>query len=173
MQSASKKRRHTFKELMRMFYDDRLPLNYLWNNITDAERRTFLDGVHSNVNKHFPDGQVLSKRQIKVLEKDLFIIPCVDKSTIVYHSTGYALYCCSKCIINKKSYKIMKTLTACSETCCECSICLDSLETGEKFAQLECAHKFHKNCIQKWLVNSLSCPCCRKSFEKIVDESNY
>lgn len=170
MQSASKKRRHTFKDLMRMFDEDKLPTNYLWNNITDAERKTFLDGVHSNVKKHFPDGRVLSKRQIKVLERDLFIIPCLDKSTIQYHSTGYAKYCCSTCIVHINSKKLMKTFTVGSGMDCECSICLDTLETGEKFAQLECAHKFHKNCIHKWLVNSLTCPCCRKNFDKIVDE---
>ena len=162
------KRRHPFKELMRMFYEDKLPLNYLWNNLTDSERNTFLDGVHKNVKKHFPDGMVLSKRQIKVMKKDMFIIPCVDNDLIQYHSNGYAKYRCSKCIVHNKSNKLMKTFTFTNDMVCDCSICLSSLETGENLAQLECAHKFHKDCIQKWLIQSLNCPCCRKNFETLV-----
>lgn len=45
---------------------------------------------------------------------------------------------------------------------CECAICM---ETGGKFAKLDCDHKFHTNCIQTWLIQSLTCPCCRKNYE--------
>ena len=171
MQRApSKKRKHTFKELMRMFYEDKLPLNYLWRNLTSSESNTVWNGVLKNVSKHFPDGQVYSKRQLKVMKEDMYVIPCVDKSKITYHSVAYAKVCCSKCKIHKKSYNIMKLMTADNHTACDCSVCLGALEPGEMFAQLECAHKFHKSCIQTWLLQSQSCPCCRKNFENLVNE---
>lgn len=41
----------------------------------------------------------------------------------------------------------------------ECSICFD--EILEKGAELMCKHVYHKECIDKWLLNNSTCPYCR------------
>ncbi len=41
----------------------------------------------------------------------------------------------------------------------ECSICLNIISENEQ--KLECGHVFHKECISKWFLRSITCPCCR------------
>ncbi len=41
-----------------------------------------------------------------------------------------------------------------------CSICLTDITINKK--ELSCKHKYHKNCINKWLENKSTCPICRK-----------
>ncbi|KAG9451333.1 hypothetical protein H6P81_011298 [Aristolochia fimbriata] len=40
----------------------------------------------------------------------------------------------------------------------ECAICLDEMEEAR---EMPCRHRFHSNCIVKWLEMHGSCPCCR------------
>lgn len=62
----------------------------------------------------------------------------------------------------------------------ECVICLEQWENGGKAKQMPCKHRFHGECIEKWLNIHGSCPVCRykmpveKNFEKskINDENN-
>jgi len=44
-----------------------------------------------------------------------------------------------------------------------CSICHDEYKAKEYKRELNCLHTFHKKCIDKWLKNNLSCPCCREN----------
>ncbi len=46
----------------------------------------------------------------------------------------------------------------------QCSICLNEIITHEK--ELQCKHKYHKDCINKWLERSNTCPVCRRSVEE-------
>ncbi|PWA66451.1 RING-H2 finger protein ATL74 [Artemisia annua] len=44
----------------------------------------------------------------------------------------------------------------------ECSICLGNFVQGENVRVLpECNHEFHVKCVDKWLVEHMSCPNCR------------
>ncbi|XP_059445718.1 E3 ubiquitin-protein ligase MPSR1-like [Corylus avellana] len=43
----------------------------------------------------------------------------------------------------------------------ECVICLDELEVGGVAKEMPCKHRFHTNCIEKWLGIHGSCPVCR------------
>ena len=79
MQNANTKHRHSFKELKRMFDADKLSFNYLLHNVSEKEWHTFVTGIHDNVQKHFPDGTMLSKKQLKILRAHLFIVRCSDK----------------------------------------------------------------------------------------------
>lgn len=43
-----------------------------------------------------------------------------------------------------------------------CSICLQDYQNEDKiFALHNCKHRFHLNCISKWLLSKNECPCCR------------
>ena len=48
----------------------------------------------------------------------------------------------------------------------ECSVCLDSLNNSKESIQLFCGHKFHKDCVYKWISEKNTCPNCRKSIIK-------
>lgn len=44
----------------------------------------------------------------------------------------------------------------------ECCICLQSIVEC-KSVQLSCSHTFHKECIDRWLKMSSTCPLCREA----------
>lgn len=43
----------------------------------------------------------------------------------------------------------------------QCSICLDNLIVKKEIKLLNCLHKFHKDCVNKWLEENDTCPLCR------------
>ncbi|PIN13775.1 Anaphase-promoting complex (APC), subunit 11 [Handroanthus impetiginosus] len=52
----------------------------------------------------------------------------------------------------------------------QCVICLEEWESGEKAKEMPCKHRFHGECIEKWLKIHGSCPVCR--YEMPVDEND-
>lgn len=53
----------------------------------------------------------------------------------------------------------------------ECCICLGIFQDGEKVKVLpDCHHRYHSECVDKWLRTQSSCPLCRASlrFESAV-----
>eukprot|EP00262_Sarcandra_glabra_P007075 TRINITY_DN19642_c0_g1_i1.p1 TRINITY_DN19642_c0_g1~~TRINITY_DN19642_c0_g1_i1.p1 ORF type:complete len:225 (+),score=49.28 TRINITY_DN19642_c0_g1_i1:147-821(+) len=52
----------------------------------------------------------------------------------------------------------------------QCVICLEGLEIGGEAREMPCKHRYHSNCIQKWLGIHGSCPVCR--FKMPVDDSD-
>lgn len=52
-----------------------------------------------------------------------------------------------------------------SEDMGECTVCQESVITGEEFVVLPCnpvhPHAFHTSCIHPWLRNHDTCPTCR------------
>jgi hypothetical protein len=43
-----------------------------------------------------------------------------------------------------------------------CMVCLEEPQAGEVLRSLPCHHKYHKHCIDKWLVIKATCPICQR-----------
>ncbi|CAA7024070.1 unnamed protein product [Microthlaspi erraticum] len=43
-----------------------------------------------------------------------------------------------------------------------CSICFGELSGGNSCVEIQCSHRFHKDCLWGWLRNKTSCPNCRR-----------
>ncbi|KAL2559257.1 RING/U-box superfamily protein [Forsythia ovata] len=52
----------------------------------------------------------------------------------------------------------------------ECVICLEEWKAGQMATEMPCKHRFHGNCIKKWLETHGSCPVCR--YKMPVDEDD-
>lgn len=48
----------------------------------------------------------------------------------------------------------------------DCSICLEPFKIRQHARKLCCTHTFHKKCIDRWLLKSRVCPCCRTDLSK-------
>jgi len=53
----------------------------------------------------------------------------------------------------------------------ECVICLDDVE--KEWRDLECHHRYHKQCIENWITIRATCPMCMKKIENKTDETHY
>ena len=49
-----------------------------------------------------------------------------------------------------------------------CTICVSSVDVGEKIVSLECNHVFHTPCISEWVKYKSECPVCRHSINTII-----
>ena len=47
----------------------------------------------------------------------------------------------------------------------ECIICQDKFQNKEKIRILPCEHCFHVQCIDQWLIENKTCPCCKKEIK--------
>ncbi len=50
-----------------------------------------------------------------------------------------------------------------------CSICLDEFVVGDQLVALPCKHRFHKECIARWLTTNGVCPVCKAEVNKKDD----
>jgi SUMO ligase MMS21 Smc5/6 complex component len=67
---------------------------------------------------------------------------------------------CNKNTNNKKE-QVNPIRSACAGECeLECIICLAQINASQ-LTSLDCGHKFHTDCIQKWLQRAGTCPLCR------------
>lgn len=52
-----------------------------------------------------------------------------------------------------------------------CAICLNSFQVEETVSSLPCSrrHIFHTSCLEKWFINTVSCPLCRSDFHNSIE----
>jgi len=52
----------------------------------------------------------------------------------------------------------------------ECTICVLPLSKNVYIRKLPCCHVFHKNCIDKWLLEySVKCPLCKQDVRDLIE----
>jgi hypothetical protein len=44
----------------------------------------------------------------------------------------------------------------------KCQMCMWHIEKGNYLLELGCKHRFHKKCMEMWLVTSNLCPTCKE-----------
>lgn len=56
----------------------------------------------------------------------------------------------------------------------ECPICMENALRGEGAVVTNCGHRFHRSCIDKWVIESRgrSCPYCRTIITSVTDAQN-
>ena len=42
----------------------------------------------------------------------------------------------------------------------QCVICMEDIKQGTTLKVLNCGHKFHSRCIDRWLKRKATCPVC-------------
>jgi len=42
----------------------------------------------------------------------------------------------------------------------ECAICLDYINENNYIYKLDCNHKYHKKCLNRWIKEKQKCPLC-------------
>lgn len=59
----------------------------------------------------------------------------------------------------------------------ECAICMGEFVVGDKVRYLPCVHTYHCECIDDWLMRSLTCPSCMEPVDAALltsyDVNNY
>ena len=155
----------TFKELLGMFYDNKLTCQTFHNNITEGERQLFKRKLCKSPNKYLRDCE-LSEKQYDLL-KYMYIMKCKSITDTLFHDSFNADRC-SDCRIGEKRSKFLQ-FSENTENDKECAVCISQIDNKETMGILICKHEFHKECIYKWLNCKLTCPCCRYNFKKYME----
>ncbi|XP_078083780.1 E3 ubiquitin-protein ligase znrf3 isoform X2 [Mustelus asterias] len=62
--------------------------------------------------------------------------------------------------------------TISSSSTSDCAICLERYVDGEELRVIPCTHRFHKKCVDPWLLQHHTCPHCRHNIIERKKESN-
>lgn len=47
-----------------------------------------------------------------------------------------------------------------------CAICMCDFEEEDDLSVLDCSHRYHEGCIQKWLEKRTTCPICKRDIRE-------
>jgi len=67
-----------------------------------------------------------------------------------------------KCVLKQQSNFVYEEIENKAK---DCAVCLEEFKNGANVTKLKCEHLFCSECIEKWLSNSTTCPCCRQNPE--------
>ncbi|KAF5281105.1 hypothetical protein FQR65_LT02971 [Abscondita terminalis] len=116
-------------------------------------RRLFMQQQHEQERRR--QSMVISSRPSKVLR-------CFNESMLRTSRERGILR-------NKIVYKVILFIDTYSQRMCskpndlkeKCIVCMYNYQENEELRILQCNHKFHRKCVDEWLVTSYLCPVCR------------
>ncbi|KAK8504906.1 hypothetical protein V6N13_056234 [Hibiscus sabdariffa] len=94
---------------------------------------------------------------ILIMEPDVNLETLVIRALLEFANLNYSMAAAKESSI-KDMLKKVKVETGAEDNC---TICLEELEVGSEVSRMPCCHRFHGDCIEKWLKQSHSCPICR------------
>ena len=127
------------------------------NNLGDVENILFCNNPISEENLT-ENSNLLNKNKITNEEGNIKIgdINSTINSTINLNNETN----CFKILLNKVIYYLYLCLYIMS-----CPICLEDFKDKEATIKLLCNHRFHRVCIDRWKLYSITCPYCRTEME--------
>ncbi|KAK4871486.1 hypothetical protein RN001_015610 [Aquatica leii] len=84
----------------------------------------------------------------------------LKSTTLIRYPEAFRLKIIRNVIAFIDSYSI-RTLSKEEDLTDKCVICVCHFDLNDKMRTLNCSHKFHRFCIDEWLVESYNCPVCR------------
>lgn len=108
---------------------------------------------HQNMQQEPPRRQGLTQSEINQLPINVYTV----KKTPIKPSFM------SKSLSSKKGTKesVKKEESDAPSSNESCAICIGDYKHGEKLRTLPCMHKFHVECVDKWLKQKSDCPICK------------
>lgn len=99
-----------------------------------------------------------------------------DELKEIYDLSNDKIYNCYESLEELQNCDIVSNLikleTVVNDQCISCVICMEDINISESCSILsECQHKFHNNCIMKWIKRVNSCPICRCSKKDVSQEN--
>ncbi|KAL4384199.1 hypothetical protein GQ457_15G027960 [Hibiscus cannabinus] len=91
------------------------------------------------------------------MEPDVNLEALVIRALLEFANLNYSMAAAKEASIREMLKKV-KVETGAEDNC---TICLEELEVGSEVSRMPCCHRFHGECIEKWLKQSHSCPICR------------
>lgn len=102
-----------------------------------------------------PEEPKLTKKQIDKLPVSVFTLRRPEsRSKVVFPTKG-------KTPIHQLKSTQSQTAVAQPSSHETCAVCIVDYKIGDLQRTLKCNHKFHKDCIDKWLLIKNACPVCK------------
>ncbi|XP_078277400.1 E3 ubiquitin-protein ligase znrf3 isoform X2 [Rhinoraja longicauda] len=77
----------------------------------------------------------------------------------------------SKSKVSREGNNCGASDTLSSSSTSDCAICLEKYVDGEELRVIPCTHRFHKRCVDPWLLQHHTCPHCRHNIIERRKES--
>ena len=124
-------------------------IHYGYNNVFTLFIVLFLIFSSINIYKTIKNHRIYRLNQIERMER--------YQRNQINQLPNYTIL--QKYIIKIKEYKLNEDL----EESEKCSICLENYKKDNIINELKCGHKYHKDCIDDWIIDNNNCPLCRLS----------
>ncbi|GMH15296.1 hypothetical protein Nepgr_017137 [Nepenthes gracilis] len=128
--------------------------------------RSSLGPDHGSPNSTNPESQRERIILISPLTQDMVVIEGENLSSLLQSIPGKS----GQPPASRSSIEAMPSVEISTEEDGECVICLEEWGIGGIAKEMPCKHRFHGNCIEKWLGIHGSCPVCRHQMPIDEDE---
>jgi Ring finger domain len=88
---------------------------------------------------------------------DASMISCIDDLPVAKGGLGR----CTGLAIKTRRFCVNERLNGSSNEEYQCTICMDTLQDGDRVGSMHCHHVFHADCLKAWLQRRNLCPLCK------------